>query len=184
MKIIAFTGMPCSGKSEAVTIAKELKIPVVRMGDAVWEETKQRGLELTDKNVGKIANELRETNGKDIWARRTVEKIHVSLSSVECVIIDGIRNVEEIDTFKTMLGHNFILIAIEASDEVRQKRVLQRKRTDDSSSLKDIRARDQRELGWGLGKVFAVADIIVPNDGRVEDFHNKIKQILKDVMKR
>lgn len=183
MKIIAFAGMPCSGKSEAVTIAKEIKIPVVRMGDAVWEETKCRGLELTDKNVGKVANEMRETNGKDIWARRTVEKIH-SLSSVECVIIDGIRNVEEIDTFKTMLGHNFILIAIEASDEIRQKRVLQRKRTDDSSSLKDIKARDQRELGWGLGSVFAVADIIVPNDGSVEDFHKKIKQILKDVMKR
>ena len=83
-----------------------------------------------------------------------------------------------------MLGHNFILIAIKASDEVRQKRVLQRKRTDDSSSLKDIKARDQRELGWGLGTVFAVADIIVPNDGSVEDFHKKIKQILKDVMKR
>ncbi|HEC81032.1 MAG TPA: hypothetical protein ENI42_01220, partial [Thermoplasmatales archaeon] len=38
MKTIAFTGMPGSGKTEAVKIAKELEIPVIRMGDCVWEE--------------------------------------------------------------------------------------------------------------------------------------------------
>ena len=32
MKIIAFAGMPCSGKSEAVRIAKEMNIPVIWFG--------------------------------------------------------------------------------------------------------------------------------------------------------
>lgn len=183
MKIIAFTGMPGSGKSEAVAIAKEMKIPVVRMGDAVWEETKQRDLELTDNNVGMIATQMRETNGKDIWARHTIDKIKL-LSTTECVIIDGIRNIEEIDTFKTILGSDFHLIAIEASPETRQKRVLQRKRTDDGTNLKDIKERDKREMGWGLDKVLAVADIIVSNEGSVEEFHKKIKKILQEFIKR
>ncbi|HIG99167.1 MAG TPA: AAA family ATPase, partial [Thermoplasmata archaeon] len=43
MKIIAFTGMPASGKSEAVQLAKDKGIPVIRMGDLVWEETQRQG---------------------------------------------------------------------------------------------------------------------------------------------
>jgi len=72
MKIIAFTGMPASGKSEAVQLAKDKGIPVIRMGDMVWEETKRQGKPLDDKNVGDVAHSMREKNGMDIWAKRTV----------------------------------------------------------------------------------------------------------------
>ena len=74
MKVIAFTGMPFSGKSEAVKIAKEFDIPVVRMCDLVLEEVKRNGLELTSENVGKIAHKLRMKKGRDIWARKTDRK--------------------------------------------------------------------------------------------------------------
>jgi len=43
MKLIAFVGMPASGKSEAAAIAKKLDIPVVNMGDVVREETARQG---------------------------------------------------------------------------------------------------------------------------------------------
>jgi dephospho-CoA kinase len=183
MKIIAFTGMPCSGKSEAVNVAMSMGIPVVRMGDAVWEETKKRGLELNDKNVGRIAQEMRETHGKDIWAQRTISKIR-SLSSPECVIVDGVRSIEEVDTFKTVLGSDFVLIAINASDETRMKRVLKRKRVDDNTNIKDFEERDKRELSWGLGKVLSVADIIVDNDNGLDEFQERIRRILQGFIKR
>ena len=95
MKIVAFTGMPNSGKSVAVEIVKEYNIPVIRMGDMVWEETKRQGLELTDKNVGKVANDMRKEFGKDIWAKRTVEKIK-KMSKINYLVIDGTRNIEEV----------------------------------------------------------------------------------------
>ena len=99
MKIIAFAGMPFSGKSEAVKIAKKMGIQVIRMGDMVWDEVKKRGLDLTDENVGNIANEMRNKYGKDIWARRTIKKIS-QFSNIDKIVIDGIRNLEEINTFK------------------------------------------------------------------------------------
>ena len=49
MKIIAFTGMPFSGKSEAVQIARDLDIPVIRMGDMVWEDLDTQTDFLRDK---------------------------------------------------------------------------------------------------------------------------------------
>jgi dephospho-CoA kinase len=180
MKIIAFAGMPCSGKTEAVQIAKKRDIPVIRMGDMVWEEVKNQGLSLDEKNVGSIADQMRKDFGKDIWAQRTLEKIS-SLDKLDLIVIDGIRNIEEIETFKKELGKDFIVIAITSSDETRCKRFLQRGREDDSTDIKDFETRDKRELSWGLGEVIASADIVVSNEGTIKDFKDEIQKILEDM---
>jgi len=177
MKIIAFTGMPCSGKSEAVKIAKEMDIPVIRMGDMVWEEVRNRGLSLNEKNVGLIANQMRKDLGMDIWAKKTLDKIS-QIDKTKQIIIDGIRNIEEIETFKKKLGNDFILIAVTTSDKTRQKRFLNRGREDDSLDIQDLKDRDKRELNWGLGTVIASADIIVQNEDGIQEFKKEIKDIL------
>ena len=180
MKIIAFTGMPCSGKSEAVQIAKNMGINVFRMGDMVWEEVKNRGLALDDKHVGTIADQMRKKFGKDIWAKKTLKKI-TKFSKLEYIVIDGIRNIEEIETFKKKLGKDFIVIAIIASDETRQKRCLKRGREDDSKYVNDLKERDKRELNWGLGSVIASADIVIPNQESIENFRKEIKKIFNKI---
>lgn len=180
MRIIAFAGMPCSGKTEAVQFAKQMNIPVIRMGDMVWDEVKNRGLPLNDKNVGNVADQMRQEFGKDIWAKKTLEKI-TSFEKLDCIVIDGIRNIEELDTFKMKLGKDFIIIAIAASDETRKKRFLQRGREDDSMNLQDLEERDKRELRWGLGTVIASADIVVSNEGNLDDLRNEIQKILEKI---
>ena len=180
MKIIAFAGMPFSGKSEAVKIAKELNIPVIRMGDMIWEETKSRGLELSDKNVGTIANNMRKEHGMDIWAKRTLEKIK-SIQDVELLVIDGVRNIEEIETFEKELGKGFLLVGVQVSDEERYKRAMSRGREDDSQDINLIKERDKRELSWGLGSVIASADIVVSNEGTAEEFKQKIKELFNKI---
>ena len=180
MKIIAFTGMPFSGKSEAVKIAQNKGYKVIRMGDVVWDEVKKQGLELTDENVGYIASNMRKKYGRDIWAKRTIEEIKV-LSDVNCIVIDGIRNPEEIDAFKQNLGESFILILIDAKDETRYKRGFSRNRKDDSKDLEKIKDRDKRELSWGLGAVISSADIAILNEGNVDEFHEKITDIFDNI---
>lgn len=178
MKIIAFTGMPASGKSEAVQLAKDKGIPVIRMGDMVWEETKRQGKPLDDKNVGDVAHSMREKHGMNIWAKRTVEKIR-SLKKSPLLVIDGVRNMEEIEYFKKELGMEFLVIAIDAPDELRRKRAISRGRTDDSKNLKDLEERDKREIRWGLQKVIANADIVIPNNGSLEDFKKQVLTVFK-----
>jgi dephospho-CoA kinase len=178
MKIIAFTGMPASGKSEAVQLAKDKGIPVIRMGDMVWEETKRQGKPLDDKNVGDVAHSMREKHGMDIWAKQTVEKIR-SLKKSFLLVIDGVRNMEEIDYFKKELGMDFLVIAIDAPDHLRRKRAISRGRTDDSKNLKDLEERDKREIRWGLQKVIANADIVIPNNGSLKDFKKHVLTVFK-----
>jgi len=183
MKIIAFTGMPLSGKTEAVQLAKERGIPAIRMGDVVWDEVRNQGLELDDKAVGAIADQMRKKHGEDIWARRTVDKIKL-LHKPECVVIDGIRNVEEIEVFKKELSNDFTLIAIAASPAIRQQRALQRGRSDDSKTLEAIQERDRRELRWGLDAVLASADVVVSNEGSIAAFRETIEKIFQEFLKR
>ncbi len=180
VKIIAFAGLPFSGKSEAVEIAKEMKIPVIRMGDAIWEETKNQGLELSDKNVGKIANQMRKEHGMDIWARRTLENMRL-LDKEEIIVIDGVRNNEEIETFKQELNGDFIVVAIEASTKTRHRRAMNRGRQDDSKDEQQIKERDQREIGWGLNKVIDDADITIENEGSIDEFKEEINKLLDEL---
>jgi dephospho-CoA kinase len=177
MKIIAFTGMPASGKSEAVQLAKDKGIPVIRMGDLVWEETKRQGKPLNDKNVGSVATNMRKKHGMDVWAKRTIEKIY-SLKKSPHLVIDGVRNREEIEYFKKKLGLDFFVVAIDASDELRRKRAIARGRTDDSKNLKDLEERDKREICWGLQKVIADADIVIPNYGSLVEFRKQVLVVL------
>jgi len=177
MKVIGFTGMPFSGKTEAVKIARESGFPVIRMGEVIWEEVTSRGLALTDENVGSVADSMRQECGKGIWAQRTVDKIK-SMGETDCVVIDGIRNVEEIDVFKQELSEDFVVVAVDASVDTRRKRALLRGREDDSGDLSDVEERDRREVRWGMGTVMASADIVVSNEGSIDEFRDKIRETL------
>ncbi len=174
MKAVAFTGLPGSGKSEAVHVAEEAGLKVIKMGDEVRAEAARRKLLINDKNLGGIANEMREREGAGIWARRCLGKL-----KGDEVVIDGIRNIEEVETFRKNID-DFILIAIHASPKTRYERLTRRGREDDSLSLEDINRRDKRELGWGIGNVVSMADIILTNEGSLEEFRGKIKQILEE----
>lgn len=176
MHAVAFTGMPGAGKSEAVKVAEEMGIYIIKMGDEVREEAKKRGIKLTDENLGKIADELRKEKGKDIWARKCIEK----LKDKDIVVIDGIRNIEEVEAFRQKIK-NFILVAIHASPKVRYERIAKRGRSDDSISIEKMKERERRELSWGLGDVIAMADIVIINEGSLEEFRRKIKEFLEEI---
>lgn len=165
--------MPGSGKSEAVKAIAKRSL-VVRMGDRVWEEVKNRGLELNEKNVSFIANRMRENHGNGIWAKRTIPYIINS----KLVIIDGIRCIEEVEVFKESFGEDFSLIVIRANPKLRYKRILMRKRKDDSSTYENFENREKRELAWGLEKTIDESDYTIINDGSIEDLSRKIEKLI------
>ncbi len=181
MKIIAFVGLPLSGKSTASSVAKELGIPVVVMGDVVREEVRRRGLELTDENAGKIANELREKEGMDAIAKRCVPKIREAGREKGVVVVDGVRGIAEVERFRKSFGDDFVLIAIESPIELRFERAKKRGREDDRgiNTIEDLKKRDEREISWGVLEAMKSANLTVENISDIEDFRDKIRNVLK-----
>ncbi|MCA1810432.1 MAG: flagellar hook-basal body complex protein FliE [Halobacteriales archaeon] len=188
MRVIGFTGMPGSGKSEAMEVARARGHPVVRMGDLIWEEVERQGLPRDAKHVGEVANAMRERHGKDVWGRRTVERVRGLLGDparprAGAVLIDGIRNFEEVETFRRELGAQFILVAIHTDPEHRFGRMVRRARADDSVDPAVLKARDEREMGWGIARTIALADEMVVNDGTLEQFRARVGALLDRIAK-
>ena len=181
MKVFGVTGMPGAGKSVAVEVAKKYDIPVLRMGDFIWEEVRRRGLPITSESVAEVAMQMRTDFGPGVWAEKTVDR----LKSIhpEAAVIDGIRSEAELEVFRHRLGQDFTLVAIHASRSTRLMRLLERHREDDVKDEGEFIARDERELGWGLGRVIALADIMLVNEAAMPDLREQIEHVIRNGQK-
>ena len=201
MRVLGFTGMPGSGKSEAMEVAKARGIPVVRMGDLIWEEVDRQGKPRDAKHVGEVASAMRASHGKDVWAIRTCDRVRQIVADLDAkeakgkrvddhsprsarlVLIDGIRSHEEVDTFRRLLGQEFDLVAIHTDPEHRFDRMVKRARADDSKDVAVLQARDEREMGWGIARTIALADEMLVNDGTLPQFRQKVEKLLDRLAK-
>lgn len=171
-KAILIVGMPGSGKDEFAEVARSMGIQVINMGDIVREYTANIGKEISES--GNVASEERNRYGKDIWAVRTIERITDSL-----VVIEGIRNREEIDRFKRDMNIGLV-VGISSGRGIRYARLLRRGRGDDPRNTEEFENRENRELSWGIGQVLATADAYICNDGTIDEFRSKVRDFLRD----
>jgi len=119
------------------------------MGDEVRAELRRRGLPLSDENAGKKA----------------------------VIVIDGIRGISEVETFKKEFGTDFTLVRVDAPLNLRYERIKTRGRGDDSLSIEEFKAREERENGWGMGEAMKNADKVITNTSSRELFKEQIEEI-------
>jgi dephospho-CoA kinase len=178
MKVIGVVGLPASGKGEFSRIAEDMGIPVVVMGDVIRNELFDRGLPPTDENLGEMSRNLREQYGRGAVARLCIPEIEAQDANL--VLVDGIRSDAEVELFRESF-EGFILIGVEASFPVRFQRLNDRKRSDDPDDEESMRARDSRELGWGLGRALEMADYTLKNEGSIQEFRDEVSRVLKEM---
>ena len=178
MKLIVTVGMPGSGKDELITVARSMGLATLKMGDLVRDETRRRGLPLTNANVARIASEERDKHGAGIWAQRAIPKL-----SETRMLVDGCRSDTEVTVFRHNFGDLFVL-GIFASPETRHSRMTSRSRSDDGGGLQEFFDRDRRELKWGIGSAFALADGMLVNEGPLEEFRRSARTMLERILER
>lgn len=177
MKVIGIVGLPGSGKSEAAAVAEELGIPVVTMGDVIRQECRDRGLDPAEHH-GEIASALREENGLDAIAQRSLPIIEDELEASDTVLVDGIRAGVEAERFEESFGEAFTLVSIEAPFELRAERIEARGR--DDTDAEALRERDERERGFGMDEAIVNADVTIDNTASLETFRTKVRALLED----
>lgn len=155
-------------------MAQDFGFSIVRMGDVVREEAQRRGLPITDAAVGGMAHAERVAHGYGIWAERTLPRIRA-----ERVLVDGLRGRAEMAVFRKAFGDALVVLAVHASPKTRYERLQRRRRADDIASFEAFEARDVRELGWGLGDVIATADLMLVNEGTLDEFRQQARVALE-----
>jgi dephospho-CoA kinase len=182
MKIRATAGMPGSGKGEFLNYLNGKGIPSIVMREVVQKDMETKGIEVNNKNLREYATNLRKENGIDIVAKMCLPLIKERSKGSYMVLIDGIRGYDEVKFFKKELTTDFVLVAIFASPKIRYERLSKRGEKWDMKTWEEFEWRDNVELGWGLGNAIALSDYLIDNSGSLDDMHNKIDEILSEVI--
>jgi dephospho-CoA kinase len=152
--------MPGAGKSTIADGLKSKGYDIINMGNAVRTEAKNRNLEPTGHNLGKLMLELREKNGQGAVAELVTPQIKNSKSQV--IIIDGIRSNAEIEVLRKY--GTVKLLAVHASTNTRFGFLKQRGRSDDPQTKENFEERDNREIGVGISNSIALSDETISNN--------------------
>ena len=177
MRVIATVGLAGSGKGEFAAEAERADVPVVTMGDVIRAECRERGLDPAEHH-GEVAAALREENGPAAIAEASLPHIEAALEDAETVVVDGVRSDTEVEVFAERFGEAFTLVGIEAPFELREKRIEDRGREDaDGESLA---ARDDRELGFGLGEALERADVTIENTDSLDAFRERVRGVVAE----
>lgn len=179
--VIGIVGLQAAGKTEVASKLVDLGASRVRMGHVVWREVEKLGLEVTEKNVANIANELREEEGMGAIAKHCVPLINEKGAESKAVVVDGIRGIAEVEVFREEFEEDFSLLSVEASEDVRYKRIKSRKREDDIDDFKSFRDKDIRELNWGLEEAMESADYQIVNEGSLEKLKKRTIEIFEEI---
>jgi dephospho-CoA kinase len=176
-RLVLITGMSGSGKTTLAGLFRDRSYRVLTMGDVIRDLAQERGLEPTPANLGRLAQEIREEGGMAAVAKKCVEKLETLFDKK--IVVDGIRSMREVDIFAG--SFDVELVAVFASPATRYRRLRDRHRTDDPADWRAFRVRDERELGFSLGRAVALADHMVVNEGGLDDLSREFEGLLSRI---
>ena len=178
MRLVIITGMPGAGKGEIAEAFQTVGVPVIVMGDVIREETRRRGLEPNPENTKIVMLDLRAKDGLGAIALRCLDNLKQQTSDI--VVIEGCRSVAEIDVFDDF-AEEVKIICAHSAPNVRFDRLRNRGRDDAPQEWATFRERDLREISVGLGAVIALSDIMLVNEGTIEEFRMHARTIAEEL---
>lgn len=182
--IIGLTGKNGSGKTAVSEYLKSRSFEYHSLSDAIREEIHKRALQITREVLIDVGNELREKFGPGILA----ERILPNLESDQNYVIDSIRNPQEVDVLRRR--NDFTLLALEAEQATRFERSRRRGRENAAQTLQQFAEEEARELdsdnpaSQQLNATRQKADLVVTNDGTLEELHRRLDALLPPLMSR
>lgn len=172
MDLILITGMPGSGKTEVADEINNAGIPVIVMGDVIRAETRHRGLEPDSINTKSVMLDMRQQDGPGAVAKRCISQLEETKSNL--IAVEGCRSLSEVEVFEDF-AENVTTLCVHASPSTRFKRLQERGRKDAPLDRESFRERDLREISVGLGGVIALSDIMLVNEGTLEELRSLVR---------
>ena len=181
LKILAFVGLPGSGKSTAVEYFTKKGFPKVYFGGVIYEAMKEAGVERTASSEQKFREEIREKNGKDFIVNKIIKQIqHLADSGQHRIIADGVYTWTEYQVLKHAFPGELIVVAIVTPRHLRYRRLAERSErpyTATESHERDITEIEHLEKGGPI----AIADHYIINEGSIEELHPKLAQLQEKI---
>lgn len=182
-RIIAFVGMPGSGKGTAVTYLKNhYHLPSVHFGGMVYDEIKRRGLDIIlDERA--VREDMRAQEGPAVLAQRAAKKAYEYLDSgATTVVLDGLYSWTEDRFLRREFGDGIITVALVNPKSVRYERAVSRKDAHRPYNLQQIMLRDIEEIeNLEKGGPIAYADHYLANAKDIDELQQQIDALMRNI---
>jgi len=183
MLIIGITGTLGAGKGTAVDfLVKEMGFKHYSVRSFLADEIRDRGLVVNRDSMVMVANDLRSANSPSYIIEKLYEQ--AAMNKGNCVI-ESIRTPGEISALRRK--GNFVLLAIDAEQELRYNRIHKRKSETDQVSFDTFVSNEDREMHsddpnrQNLAECIRQADHIICNDGSIADLNEQLSLFINSI---
>lgn len=178
-KIVAIVGMCGSGKSIASDILVEKGYEKVYFGGVTMDKLREKGLEVNPENEKMMREKLREDLGMGAFAKILLPKIK-ELADSKKVVLDGLYSWDEYKILSDELGKKLVVISIVCDKKIRYSRL--EKREIRPLTKKEAANRDLAEIeNIAKAPPIAYADYYIFNNGTLEEYEERLDEILKQI---
>ncbi|HBO16462.1 MAG: hypothetical protein UR69_C0003G0074 [Candidatus Moranbacteria bacterium GW2011_GWE2_35_2-] len=176
--IFGLAGEVASGKG---TVSKYLQekhgAKVRRFSDFLRITLDAWHLEIKRENLAKLSLIMRQGFGEDVFSKAIVQGVLGDKENI--VIVDGIRRIEDIEDLKKLEGFKFVYV--ETSLEKRYERIIKRGENSDdkTKTFEQFKKDHELETEVGIKELKTHADVIIENNGTLEDLQKQIDELVK-----
>lgn len=180
--IIAFAGRNGCGKGTASRLlAEPLAAPTHTYSDVLYEihGVCRIPRELVARPSLQALSELvRQRFGQDALARAMLQKCEAETSA--CVVIDGVRRMEDVEILRERYGKRLVLVWIEASADHRYGRLVARKvKAGEAAMTREaFDGQEQAESERQLDLVRDACTVFIDNDGPPDALAPQVERLV------
>lgn len=144
--IIGLVGLPGAGKTSVADYLQKKGFIRITLSDLIKEEAQKKGIkEFSRETLQDLGNKMRRQYGSGVLAQRALKK--VKTNGFSKVVIDGIRNIHEINFLKSQ--DHFVLVGLIAPSRLRYQRLVNAKGREWTGSYPQFRRQEEREERLG-----------------------------------
>jgi dephospho-CoA kinase len=204
VRFVGVTGLPGAGKGAFIDLLRPLLAEsgiatrYFSLSDELRAEARRRGLPVERPILRSIANELRREQGSGVLSTLLVRKIRRDLRDLPVVdglvvIVDAIRNPEEVRVLRRELEPKFTLVAVEAPLEILVNRIASRARFDEPDEFVQQKEAARKMIlgesgknepahGHNIAECVAQADWHLDNSGSLQDLTAATRRFIDAVI--
>ncbi len=201
IQFVGVTGLPGSGKGSFIDLMrrllaeKEIATRYYSLSDELRAEARRRGLPVERPVLRAIGNELRAAQGSGVLGAMVGQKAlqeiaNHPLAQPLVVVIDAIRNPEEVRALQKALAPAFTLVAIEAPIDMLIERIAARARADEATEVMQQKqaarqmilgesGRGEPAHGHHIQDTMAMADVHVDNSSDLTALETQAASFVK-----
>ncbi len=178
--IIGLTGQIACGKGVIKKfLIEKYKASDYRFSTILRDVLIRLDIEQSRENIQNMSTLLRQTFGEDILAK--VMAKDAKKDDHHFIVIDGIRRMADIKYLREVDG--FFLVSVEASEELRHQRVIERNENpgDDVKTFEDFIKDQNAESESQIPETMSNADFTINNNGTWDELWEQIHQLVKKI---